>query len=81
VTRHHPSQNSPQTLNTDLRLDDQLNNEKYINQIKSYFIQKMATIRLRLRHPSGDLGPFDVHEGLTVVQVKEKAFDQWPAGN
>lgn len=37
-------------------------------------------IKLRLRHPSGDLGPFEVAESLTVAQVKETVFSQWPSG-
>lgn len=36
-------------------------------------------IQLRLRHPNGDLGPFEVQESQTVTQVKETAFTQWPA--
>lgn len=38
----------------------------------------MASIQLRLRHPNGDIGPFEVAESLTVSQVKETAFLQWP---
>lgn len=36
-------------------------------------------ILLRLRHPSGDLGPLEVSESLSVAQVKEMAFSSWPA--
>lgn len=35
-------------------------------------------VLLRLRHPLGDVEPFDVQESLTVAQVKEVAFAQWP---
>ncbi|GBF97273.1 hypothetical protein Rsub_09964 [Raphidocelis subcapitata] len=35
-------------------------------------------IQLRLRHPNGDIGPFEVVESLTISQVKEVTFSQWP---
>jgi hypothetical protein len=37
-------------------------------------------IQLRLRHPNGDIGPFEVVESLTVAQVKDVTFSQWPTG-
>jgi hypothetical protein len=40
----------------------------------------MASLQLRLRHPSGDLGPLEVSEALTVAAVKDLAFSQWPTG-
>lgn len=39
-----------------------------------------TAIQLRLRHPNGDIGPFEVAESLTVQQVKETTFTQWPQG-
>lgn len=37
-------------------------------------------VLLRLRHPSGDIEPFEVQETLTITQVKEAAFAAWPKG-
>lgn len=34
--------------------------------------------QLRLRHPSGDIGPFAVSDSLTVAAVKDLVFAQWP---
>lgn len=39
-----------------------------------------AAYFLRFRTPQVDLGPFEFHEGQTVLAVKERLFESWPSG-
>mmetsp|Transcript_32003 Transcript_32003/g.95592 ORF Transcript_32003/g.95592 Transcript_32003/m.95592 type:complete len:130 (-) Transcript_32003:760-1149(-) len=39
----------------------------------------MAEVRLRFRHVSGDLGPFNFAETCTVDDIKERLLKEWPS--
>jgi hypothetical protein len=41
---------------------------------------KGTTKLLRFRTPVADLGPFEFDERQTVLDVKQRLFESWPAG-